>query len=118
VGGLESPWIAGEWLFMVTNDAQVIAMTRDAGRVRWITQLQKNEDPNDRKSEPVVWRGPIVAGGRLILANNLGEMLEVSVEDGKIIKKTKLPGPVRLAPIVAGNMLYVLTDDGDLIAYH
>ena len=117
VGGLETPWVAGDWLFMVTNEAQLIAMTRDGGRVRWIQQLQRYEDPKDRKSTPVIWTGPVLAGGRLILANNMGEMIEASVEDGHILKKTDLPGAVKVAPIVADNTLYVLTDDGEIVAY-
>ena len=29
---------------------------------------------------------------------------------------TRLPGNVRLAPVVAGGTIYVLTEDGDLVA--
>mgnify|MGYP001020472292 CR=1 FL=1 len=56
-------------------------------------------------------------GGRLLLTNNQGELLEVSVTDGKVIRKTSLPAATIQAPVVAGETLYLLTEDGDLVAY-
>ncbi|MFP5455071.1 MAG: PQQ-binding-like beta-propeller repeat protein, partial [Alphaproteobacteria bacterium] len=66
VGGLETPVVAGEWIFVVTDDARLLCITRTGGRVRWQTQLPrwKNEK---KKKNPVSWSGPILAGGRLIL---------------------------------------------------
>lgn len=116
VGGITTPAVVGDWIFITTNDAQVVALTRKDGRIRWIAPLQQWEDPED-KEDPVLWTGPLVAGGRLILTNNLGEMLELSAADGKIIKKTELPGPTLQAPVVAGETLYILTEEGDLVAY-
>jgi outer membrane protein assembly factor BamB len=116
LGGIETPWVAGDWLFLVTNDSQLVAMTRDGGRVRWLAELPKYGDPKD-KSDPIIWTGPLLAGGRLILANNLGELVECSVQDGHILRKTELPGPVKVAPVIANSTLFVLTDDGDLVAY-
>ena len=38
-------------------------------------------------------------------------------EDGQQQQSLKLPGGTFIAPVVAGNTLYVLTDDGTLVAY-
>lgn len=116
IGGITTPAIIGDWIFVTTNDGQVVALTRKDGRVRWITQLQQWEDEED-KEDPVLWTGPIAAGGRLLLTNNQGELVEIAVADGKVIKKTSLPAPTLQAPVVAGETLYLLTEDGDLVAY-
>ncbi len=116
VGGITTPAVIGDWVFVTTNDSQVVALTRKDGRVRWISPLQQWEDPED-KEDPVLWTGPVVAGGRLLLTNNQGELLELSVTDGKVIKKTDLPAATIQAPVVAGETLYLLTEDGDLVAY-
>ncbi|HYE49308.1 MAG TPA: PQQ-binding-like beta-propeller repeat protein [Azospirillaceae bacterium] len=116
VGGIQTPWVAGNWVFVVTNDAQLVAMTRDAGRIRWITQLERYGDPDDR-DEPITWSGPVLAGGRLILVSDTGEMVEVSPETGEITTRHDLPDGSSLSPVVANNTLFVLTDDGDLVAY-
>ncbi|MFC7332245.1 PQQ-like beta-propeller repeat protein [Rhodocista pekingensis] len=116
IGGINTPWVAGDWIFVISNEAQLIALTRDGGRVRWISQLEQYEDPDDRE-DPIQWTGPILAGGRLILANNLGELVEVQPDSGQVIRRTDLPDAVLVPPVVANNTLFVLTDDGDLIAY-
>lgn len=116
IGGITTPAIVGDWVFVTTNDSQVVALTRRDGRVRWIAQLDRYEDPEDREG-PILWTGPLAAGGRLILTNNLGELVEMSVTDGSVIRRTKLPDGANQQPVVAGNTLYILTEDGDLIAY-
>lgn len=116
VGGITTPSVIGDWVFVTTNDSQVVALTRKDGRIRWISQLQQWEDDKD-KEDPVLWTGPVTAGGRLVLANNQGQLVELSVTDGKVIKKTALPAATLQAPVVAGETLYVLTEDGDLVAY-
>ncbi len=116
VGGLETPVVAGEWIFVVTDDARLLCITRTGGRVRWQTQLPrwKNEK---KKKNPVSWSGPILAGGRLILTNTLGQLVEVGVADGAVGRTIKLGDTIYAAPIVADNMLFVLTDGGKLVAY-
>jgi outer membrane protein assembly factor BamB len=116
VGGLETPVVAGEWIFVVTDDARLLCITRTGGRVRWQTQLPrwKNEK---KKKNAVSWSGPILAGGRLILTNTLGQLVEVGVADGAVGRTTKLGDTIYASPIVADNMLFVLTDGGKLVAY-
>jgi outer membrane protein assembly factor BamB len=116
IGGIETPWVAGEWLFVVTDDAKLLCIARNGGRIRWQTQLPrwKNEE---KKKKPIGWSGPILAGGRLILVNTQGDIVNVAVEDGKVGSKTKLGQTIYQAPVVADNMMVVLTDKGKLVAY-
>lgn len=115
VGSAEMPWSAGATVFILSTDQQVIALTRQNGDIRWITPLQRYED--DSKEDPVVWTGPVLAGGRLILASNHGKMVEIDPQDGKALKFTDLPGEVVIAPVVADRTLLLLTQNGDLVAY-
>lgn len=116
IGGITTPAVVGDWVFVTTNDNQVVALTRKDGRVRWIAELERYEDPEDRE-DPILWTGPLVAGGRLLLTNNVGQLVELSINDGKVIRRTELPGPAIQAPVVAGETLYILTEDGDVVAY-
>ena len=116
IGGLETPWVAGEWIFVVTDDAKLLCITRNGGRVRWQTQLQRWKTEKKKKNA-VSWSGPILAGGRLILTNTLGQIVNVAVEDGKVGTVTKLGDRIYAAPVVADNTLLVLTDAGRLVAY-
>jgi outer membrane protein assembly factor BamB len=115
IGTAEMPWAAGANVYVISNDQQLISLTRDKGDVRWVAQLPRHK--GDDKDKAIVWTGPILAGGRLLAASNGGELIEVSPQDGKIIKTTALEGPVFIPPIVASNMLFVVTIKGELVAY-
>jgi outer membrane protein assembly factor BamB len=116
VAGISTPWVAGDWIFVVTDDAKLLAIARTTGKVRWMTQLRRYRKPA-KKDGPIGWVGPILAGDRLILANSLGELVNVSPLDGAVQSTVETGMPVSLAPIVANNALYVLHDNGQLTAW-
>ncbi|HSR71945.1 MAG TPA: PQQ-binding-like beta-propeller repeat protein [Kiloniellales bacterium] len=115
LGGVEMPWVGGDFVYVVTNDAQVVCLTRDQGRVRWVRSLPRYEDPEDQTGL-ISWSGPVLAGDRLIVAGSNGQALSISPYDGEVLGTIDLPGPVRLAPVVADNTLLFLTESGRLIA--
>ncbi|UAK25381.1 PQQ-like beta-propeller repeat protein [Sphingomonas nostoxanthinifaciens] len=117
IGGIDTPWLAGEWLFVVTDDARLLCIARTTGKIRWITQLTHFRDPKT-KNKAVGWSGPILAGGRLVLVNTLGEMVQVKVADGKVMSTQRKAGKgFYLSPIVANNTLYTLDQKGKLTAW-
>lgn len=117
VGGVQTPWLAGDWLFVVDNDAAVVALTRKAGKIRWVSRLEKRKDPKDNKSALVAWAGPVLAGGKLWLTGSHGVLVALDPADGRELSRSKLPGATFLPPVVANNTLYVLSDNGTLSAY-
>ena len=116
IAGVDTPWIAGEWLFVVTDDAKLLCIARNSGKVRWLTQLPRYKN-DEKKKKPIGWSGPVLAGGRLILTSTEGGILNVAVEDGKIGNGVRLGSRIYAAPVVADNTLLVLTDEGRLVAY-
>jgi outer membrane protein assembly factor BamB len=116
LAGISTPWVAGEWVFVVTDDARLLCIARNSGKVRWVTQLARYR-VEKKKKDPINWTGPLLAGDRLILANSRGQLVNVSPADGKVQSTVKSGGPISLSPIVAGNSLYVLDNDGRLTAW-
>lgn len=114
--GIATPWVAGEWVFVVTDQAQLLAVSRASGRVRWISQLPRWRDMEDEKG-PVYWRGPVLAGNRLVLTSSEGQIAFVSPVDGTILSTMETKSPMSLAPVVANNTLYVLDNAGRLTAW-
>ncbi|PTQ11554.1 pyrrolo-quinoline quinone [Sphingomonas oleivorans] len=116
VAGISTPWVAGEWLFVVTDEAKLLCIARVNGKVRWITQLPrwKNEK---KRSGAIGWTGPIIAGSRLLVASTEGVLQNVALEDGKIGTATRIGASVNLPPVVADNTLFVLDNDGRLSAW-
>jgi outer membrane protein assembly factor BamB len=116
IGGVETPWAAGEFVYVMSNEGELYNLTRRGGRVRWVTPLPRFEDPED-KEDPINWFGPVLVGDRLVVAGSHGEALSISPYTGKVLGRIELPDDVSMAPIVAGGTLYFLTNDGDLVAY-
>lgn len=114
-GSFNTPWAAGDFLFLVTVDGELLCVSRRDGRVRWVQPLRKWRDEKSKKGR-IVWTGPILAGGRLLLANDDSEGLIVSPEDGETVGTLKFSGPVSVLPIVANRTIFVITDSGDLVA--
>lgn len=116
VAGISTPWVAGEWLFVVTDDAKLLCVARATGRIRWISQL-KHYRKAKKKQDPLSWSGPVLAGGRLILVSTEGDLVYVNPVDGSILSSQEMDASLSLSPVVANNMLYILDDDGKLTAY-
>jgi outer membrane protein assembly factor BamB len=115
VAGISTPWVAGDWLFVVTDEGKLMCIARATGRVKWLTPLQRYRG-DKQKNGTVSWSGPVLAGDRLILASSQGEMVTISPTDGKLLSTSKLGAPVSLTPIVANQTLYILDNDGHLTA--
>jgi outer membrane protein assembly factor BamB len=115
VAGEDSPWAAGSWLFIVSLEQKIAALNRDDGRVAWVTELPRWTDPEKQK-DPITWFGPLLAGDRLVVAGTNNQALAVSPYTGEILGQQKLSGAASLGPIVAGGTVFVVTDDGRLLA--
>ncbi len=116
ISTLQTPWIAGDFLFVVTTDGDLLCLSRRNGLIRWVRPLGKYEDP-DRRRKLIVWTGPILASDRLILVSNRGLAVAISPYDGSVLGQMKLSDAATIPPVVAGNTLYILTDDAELVAF-
>jgi outer membrane protein assembly factor BamB len=115
IGGVEMPWPAGEFIYLLTTDSQVICLTRRDGRVRWASPLPRFEDPEDR-DDPISWYGPVLAGDRLIVASSSGEAITISPYTGQLLGYLDLPGRPAVSPVVADGTVYILTASAELMA--
>jgi outer membrane protein assembly factor BamB len=115
IGGVQMPWAAGDFIYLVTNDGQLVCLQRRDGRIRWVTPLPRFVD-EEAQEDPIRWRGPVLAGDRLIIAGSHGEVLSVSPYDGKPLGFIALGDGAAVAPVVANNSLYLVTNGGELVA--
>jgi outer membrane protein assembly factor BamB len=115
IGGVHPPWVAGDFIYVLSADDELLCLTRADGRVRWATALPQWEN-EAKKSDPIYWSGPVLAGDRLIVISSEGEAISVSPYTGEALGKTAFPDGVFVNPVVADKTLYVLTDEADLIA--
>lgn len=116
LAGISTPAIAGEWIFTLTDDARLLAIARTTGKVRWISQLPQFGNEK-KKTDPIFWTGPVLAGNYLWVASTEGQIYRVSVAEGSASLYRELKAAVSVAPIVANNTLYILDDYGVIHAY-
>lgn len=116
IAGVATPAVAGDWVFVVTDSGQLLCVSRADGRIRWISQLDRWRNAK-KKTGIIRWHGPTLAGNRLVLVSTDGEMVTVDPADGTVRRTFDIGRSMSLAPVVAGGMLYILTDDGQLLAY-
>jgi len=116
IAGIATPWVVGDWVYVVTSDAKLIALSRSNGKVRWINQLPGFQKEKSKRGQ-ISYVGPVLAGGRLIVAGSNGVLVNVDPDNGSFQSQTNVGAGVSLSPVVANNMLYVLDDRGRLAAY-
>lgn len=114
--GVSTPWVAGEFVFAVTVDGELVAMTRGDGKIRWVQRLQRWRNA-EKKRGAIEWFGPVLAGDRLLLTSSDGRMVSVSPYTGELLGQVEIGHAAYLPPVVANTMMFVLTDDGRLTAY-
>lgn len=116
LGSGSSPWVAGDFIYIVTNTGELVNLSRKTGGIKWVTQLPRFKDPEDREG-PIFWSGPVLAGDRLLIGGSNGEVWSVSPYTGKLLGRIKLRGAVYLQPVVANDTVYILTDEAKLFAF-
>jgi outer membrane protein assembly factor BamB len=115
VGGTQRPWVVGDYVYVITDAAQVMCVRRADGRIRWIKQLEAYRDPKGRRGA-IAWSGPVLVSDRLVALSSEGYAVSISPYTGEILGQIDIPDKAFIAPVVANNTVYVLTDDARLTA--
>lgn len=116
VAGISTPWVAGDWVYVVTDEAKLIAVARNTGRVRWISELPRFRKEKAKRGL-ITYSGPVLAGNRLIVASSAGSVIEVDPATGAPRGQISIATGVSLSPVVANGTLYILDDGGRLHAF-
>ncbi len=109
---IETPWPAGDVVFIISQAGEVICASRENGQVYWIADLNKGVKRKKRS----LFFGPVLASGRLIVVSDRGLALALDPKTGKLQSTLKLGAPALIGPIAMNGSLYVVTDKAELIA--
>lgn len=116
IAGIDTPWLAGDWIFVITDQDKLMCIYRQNGHIRWITQLPQFVKPKSKKGE-IDYSGPILAGNRLIVTGTNGALINIDPTTGRFQGQSSLGVPVSLPPVVANSTLFILDDRGRLTAF-
>lgn len=107
------PWVAGDYLFIISNKEQLAAINKKTGGIKWVVQLPEYSNQKAKSGE-ISWNGPIMAGGLLRVTGSNGRMLSISPENGEILYRNKIDKDVYLPPVVAYNSVFLISDGGKM----
>lgn len=106
IPGMQPPWVAGGSVYVTDTQGQLLAISRQDGKVQWTIKLPGNTS----------WAGPTLAGGTLWLVSAQGKLVGVDAMSGRTTVEKDVGTPIYVAPIVAQDRMYILTDNAKLIA--
>lgn len=117
-GALGPVWPAGDSVFLVSDRSQIVRLDASDGSVIWAQDLPGFvKDKPKKRGASYAHYGPVLAGGRVIVASNDGYLRLYNPEDGAMISRVEVPGGATTGPVVAGNTLYVVGATGQLHAF-
>jgi glucose dehydrogenase len=111
-------WPAGDSVFAVSDLNELLRLDAADGAKIWGAELPNFTQRKPKKQSRIVTHhGPIVAGGRVILASGDGALRSYDPANGALVGSVEIPGGATTAPVVAGQTLYVVSSKGQLLAY-
>lgn len=119
-GALGPLWPVGNAVFFVSDRNRLVRLDAKDGSLVWAVDLpgyQPTRRPNKRRDVSYANFGPILAGGRLIVASSDGLLRSFDPAAGALVNSVEIPGGATTRPIVAGGVLYVVSAKGVLHAY-
>jgi outer membrane protein assembly factor BamB len=79
------------------------------GDLVWTVSLPKDDDQ--------MWFGPLVAGSKVLILNQQGDLLVLSPSTGQTLSTLSLGKEVAAPPLIVQKTLFVLTKNGTILAY-
>jgi outer membrane protein assembly factor BamB len=113
-GSRQGPAIGGDYIFVVGTNSKVACFNKIDGKLAWTRDLPEFKDNN--KENRIVWTGPLLADGRLIIASSEGDVIALSPQNGETLSEMKVGQQIFIEPIAADGKVFVLTDNATLIA--
>lgn len=114
-GALQPMTVSGDTVFLISTNAQLMAINRRNGEIFWSKSLQSREHEVDEAQE--YWYGPLLLNGELFIisADGRGELRDVATGEIKSVFED-LEAPAE-NPIVMHKMIYWVTASGEVVAY-
>jgi outer membrane protein assembly factor BamB len=111
-GGIQTPIVCGNSIFILNSQSELVCLNRFSGDLRWRHDISSH-DKHD-------WYGLLLAGSNIVAISPDGRLRFVSAHNGKLTKTAKIEDVgdgISINPIIADSIMYLLTNDGRLLAH-
>jgi outer membrane protein assembly factor BamB len=110
-----NPIINGNAVFIISNDGRLINVLSNNGGIRWIADLYKEIEIND-KDAPIC-SAPLLAQDNIWLVCQDGKVFKVNSNNGKYYNIFTLDSPSFISPIIINGTMIFYTENAEVIAY-
>jgi outer membrane protein assembly factor BamB len=117
-GALNPPLVVGGSVFVVNDENRLVRLDAATGAEIWAVDMPYFTKAKAKKRKAIVPQfGPVLAGGRLVVAGGDGTLRLFDPVDGTLVGEADVPGGAAGAPALAGGVLYVVSANGQLHAF-
>jgi len=120
MGAADAAWPTADSVYLISDLAQLVRLDAQSGETIWRADLPgyvPTRRPQRKRDSFYASYGPIMAGGRLIVASSDGVIRQFDPRDGSLTGTLEVPGGATTRPIVANGTLYVVSTKGELYAF-
>jgi outer membrane protein assembly factor BamB len=117
-GALGPVLAVGGSLFLVNDEARLVRLDAATGKVIWSVEMPYFVDAKVKRHKAITAHyGPVLAGGRIVVASGDGLLRLFNPSDGTMVATAPIPGGAASPPALAGGILYVVGGNGQLHAF-
>ena len=114
IASSNQPWVAGNFIFVLTNDSDLVAIEKQSGKIVWTTIIPYAAD--DEKVG-VFTSGPILANDALLVVSSNGKLFSVSPYNGRIMGIAEIEEGIEMTPVMVAETLLLTSKDAEISAY-
>jgi len=117
-GAMNAVWPVGNAVFLVSDLGDLVRLDAATGDKVWSVPMGHfTRDTARRQRAAVSHYGPVLAGGRLVVASGDGFVRFYAPDSGQEVGRIPVQGGAAAPVAVAGGVLYVVTANGQLQAF-
>ncbi len=111
-------WVAGGSVFFINDLGHLLRADAATGDALWAVDLPGFLKQHPKRSKEVyAHHGPVLAGGQIVVASNDGMIRFFDPTNGAMVRSVAIPDGATTSPVVAGGVLYLVSQKGDLHAF-
>lgn len=117
-GAMNPPLVVGGSVFVVNDAARLVRLDAGTGGRIWAVDLPYFTDAKEKKHSRIFTHfGPVLAGGRLVIASSDGALRSFDPASGALVGSVAIPGGAASGPVLAQGLLLVVSAQGQLLAF-
>lgn len=121
-GAYGPAWPVGDSIFLLSDEGALVRAEASTGEYIWQVRLPEYFPyggffGRGKPSRAVPYYGPMLAGGRIWVASGDGFLRAFSPVSGAPLAQVEIPGGAAAQPAIAAGVMYIVTTDGNLLAF-